>query len=97
MISLGGLRHLRLASARAAAPRLAVARRQQSSAINTFYKTALKSNVSHVTFVVTGAIIFELIYGKATEALWESMNQGKLVHQVDWSVYREDDEEEDED
>jgi hypothetical protein len=27
-----------------------------------------------VTFVVVGAIIFEIVYGHATEMLWESQN-----------------------
>ena len=51
-------------------------RRPASSMIDRFYKTALKSNMSHVTFVVVGAIFFELIYGMGTEALWDNMNKG---------------------
>ena len=36
----------------------------------------LKNNTSQVTFVVAGAIVFELIYGSATEALWSAANEG---------------------
>ncbi|KAJ8613687.1 hypothetical protein CTAYLR_003157 [Chrysophaeum taylorii] len=84
----------RLAMMRAANRTLG-GRRHASSLLDGFYRTALKSNISHVTFVVTGAIIFEVIYGKATDTIWNSVNDGKLPHQIDWSAFREDDDEED--
>lgn len=81
--------------------RMVAARGRQvrsASTLDSFYRVALKSNISHVTFVVTGAIVFELMYGKATEMIWDTVNQGKLVHQVDWSAFSDEDEdEEDED
>mmetsp|Transcript_7949 Transcript_7949/g.32837 ORF Transcript_7949/g.32837 Transcript_7949/m.32837 type:complete len:105 (-) Transcript_7949:313-627(-) len=82
-----------------AAPRVFVAARRPMATYDAFYQRFLKSNVSYVTFVVTGAIFFELIYGQATEKLWDVMNEGKLTHQVDWSKFRdeEDEEEEEED
>ena len=77
---LGAMRHLRVAL-----PRVAP-RRNSSSMIDGFYRNFLKSNVSHVTFVVTGAIIFELIYGKATEALWDYANAGVRLKSVDFVI-----------
>ena len=74
-----------------------LSRRPMGSLVDSFYKTALKSNISHVTFVVAGAIVFEVMYGYGTEALWDSCNKGKLVTHIDWSKWAEsDDEEEDE-
>lgn len=61
------------------APRVArtsQTQRRKMSSFDNFYKTALKSNMSQITFVVVGAIIFEVIYGSATEALWNNANQG---------------------
>lgn len=73
---LSAMRLVRFAARGVATPRLYGVRHKSSSAVDTFYRAALKSNVSHVSFVVTGAIIFELIYGKATEAVWDYCNEG---------------------
>eukprot|EP00635_Sarcinochrysidales_sp_CCMP3193_P003976 CAMPEP_0118892566 /NCGR_PEP_ID=MMETSP1166-20130328/2117_1 /TAXON_ID=1104430 /ORGANISM="Chrysoreinhardia sp, Strain CCMP3193" /LENGTH=95 /DNA_ID=CAMNT_0006831305 /DNA_START=86 /DNA_END=373 /DNA_ORIENTATION=+ len=82
--------------ARARLPVMVARRRMATSYVDSFYKTALKSNLSHVTFVVAGAIVFEALYGYGTEALWDSMNKGKLVTHIDWAKFREDDDEEEE-
>lgn len=79
------LRLVRFAARGVAHPRFVGVRHKSSSVVDTFYRTALKSNVSHVSFVVTGAIIFELIYGKATEALWDYCNEG--VNQAAVSLF----------
>ena len=56
-----------------------------------------KSNVRYVSFVVLGAVVFESVYGSATNFIWESANQGKLYKQINWSRFKAvDDDDEDE-
>jgi len=65
---------LRTTARVAARPLAAPARRPMS--YDAFYKSALKSNMSQVTFVVAGAVIFEVVYGMGTEAMWSRANEG---------------------
>ena len=46
---------------------------------DTAYQTFFKSNVRYVTFIVAGAVALEVVYGSATDMLWESMNRGVSV------------------
>ena len=65
---------LRTTARVATRPLAAPARRPMS--YDAFYKSALKSNMSQVTFVVAGAVIFEVVYGMGTEAMWSRANEG---------------------
>lgn len=76
MLSCAALRQAQMMRTMAARAVPRVPLRRPMSTMDKFYKTALKSNISHVTFVVAGAIVFEVIYGYGTEALWEKTNQG---------------------
>ncbi len=60
------------------------------------YQTFMRNNLTYVSTIITAAILFEAVYGKATNALWESMNRGRLYHHIDWSSFKSDDDEEDE-
>eukprot|EP00936_MAST-01D_sp_MAST-1D-sp1_P000593 g593.t1 len=64
---------------------------------DTAYQTFFKSNVRYVTFIVAGAVALEVVYGSATDMLWESMNRGKLFHHVDWTKFKTDDDDDDDD
>lgn len=68
----------------------------EQTGFQTLYKTCFSSNASYVTYVVVGAIAFEVVYGKATDFVWESVNRGRLYHHIDWSQFKTDDEEDDE-
>jgi hypothetical protein len=52
-----------------------------------FYKYVLQSNASYVTFVLVGATIFGGTYSLLGDYLWESVNRGRLYHQIDWSKW----------
>ena len=43
---------------------------------DTAYQTFFKINVRYVTVIVAGAVALEVVYGSATDMLWESMNRG---------------------
>jgi hypothetical protein len=57
-----------------------------------------KSNILYITYVVAGCIVLEGVYGFATTSIWNTLNSGKLYHQIDWSKFKaiEDDDEEEE-
>ena len=46
------------------------------SAFQPFYKTVFKNNFTYVTYIVVGAIAFEIVYGKFGDFVWETSNQG---------------------
>jgi hypothetical protein len=35
-----------------------------------------KSNISYITYIVTGCVVLEAVYGKVTNFIWESYNYG---------------------
>ena len=41
----------------------------------------------YFTYVIGATIVLEFFYGKATTMLWESCNEGKLVHMVRVNVF----------
>mmetsp|Transcript_28480 Transcript_28480/g.39222 ORF Transcript_28480/g.39222 Transcript_28480/m.39222 type:complete len:91 (-) Transcript_28480:938-1210(-) len=53
-----------------------------------------KSNVFYILYVVAGCVVLEGVYGTVTSSLWESVNYGKLYHQIDWSQFKSEEEEE---
>mmetsp|Transcript_29824 Transcript_29824/g.30257 ORF Transcript_29824/g.30257 Transcript_29824/m.30257 type:complete len:90 (-) Transcript_29824:131-400(-) len=55
-----------------------------------------KSNIFYITYVVMGCVVVEMVYGSLTNSIWNSYNSGKLYHQIDWSKFKSEDEEEDE-
>ncbi|ETV95996.1 hypothetical protein H310_10651 [Aphanomyces invadans] len=60
------------------------------------YNTLMVSNVTYVSAVVAGAVVFEVVYGKVTNSIWDSLNYGRLYHHIDWSQFKSDDDEEEE-
>mmetsp|Transcript_30578 Transcript_30578/g.33400 ORF Transcript_30578/g.33400 Transcript_30578/m.33400 type:complete len:89 (-) Transcript_30578:84-350(-) len=78
---------------RATAPKIA----QQARPLHGIAKTLQenvwkKSTVSYITYIVAGCVVLEVVYGKVTNYVWESYNYGKLYHQVDWSKFKNADE-----
>jgi hypothetical protein len=66
------------------------------SALATMNKLVFRKNFSYVAFVVVGAVACDVIYGGVTDMVWDNMNRGRLFHQVDWSKFKgEDDDDED--
>lgn len=76
--------------------RFASSQASEQTAFETLYKTCFSSNASYVTYVVVGAIAFEAVYGKVTDFVWENANRGRLYHHIDWSQFKTDDDEDDE-
>eukprot|EP01041_Mallomonas_annulata_P001889 gene1889-3664_t len=72
--------------------------RKMSSLPTTMYNNVWrKSNIFYITTIVIGCVVVEGVYGSLTNAVWNSYNSGKLYHQVDWSKFKvesDDDEEE---
>mmetsp|Transcript_31677 Transcript_31677/g.100610 ORF Transcript_31677/g.100610 Transcript_31677/m.100610 type:complete len:97 (+) Transcript_31677:260-550(+) len=81
------------------APAAAARRPMSSSPLDMAGKTIFRSNITYVGYVVVGSVIMELLYGSVTEGMWNTMNSGKLYHQIDWSkwAFELDEEDEDED
>ncbi|CAM9925735.1 unnamed protein product [Phaeothamnion confervicola] len=70
---------------------------RQNSTLEAVYNRVWKSNAGYITYIVVGAIALEMVYGKATDALWDSVNKGKQYKDIDWSKFKtEDDEDEEE-
>jgi hypothetical protein len=40
------------------------------------YQFVFRRHVTYVTYIVGGAMVLEAFYGKATEAVWNTMNNG---------------------
>ena len=86
-----------------------------------------KSNILYITYIVAGCVVIEVVYGSATNAIWEGRNKGvrfshqccslcrlpihslmhppihrptlhpqKLYKHIDWSKFKGEDDEEDE-
>ena len=51
-----------------------------------------KSNVSYLTYIVVGCVVVEAVYGSVTNYIWDTYNYGKLYHQIDWSKFKSEDE-----
>ena len=84
-----------LAAAARTAARPAGAR--QMSAFPSLYNTFMSSNVRYVSLIVAGAVVAEVTYGAVTDTIWETLNQGKLFHHVDWSKFDEAEDDDDDD
>ena len=61
------------AAAAAAAARPATRAKSTSSLV---YNVVFKRNVTYITYIVAGASALEVVYGKATDMFWNSMNNG---------------------
>lgn len=55
-----------------------------------------KSNAMYMTWIVAGVLATELIYGKATDFVWASVNRGRTFDTVDWTKFKTEEEEEEE-
>ena len=41
-----------------------------------------KSNILYITYIVAGCVVIEVVYGSATNAIWEGRNKGvRFSHQ----------------
>lgn len=40
------------------------------------YNLVFKRNVTYITYIVTGAVVLEVVYGKVTDGFWNSVNNG---------------------
>ncbi|KAF0700181.1 Aste57867_9309 [Aphanomyces stellatus] len=60
------------------------------------YQAIMRNNVTYITTIVIGCVAFESIYGGVTNGVWDSLNYGRLYHHVDWSQFKSDDDEEEE-
>ena len=69
---------------------------REASGFQSLYNVFFRTNSAYVTYVVVGAIAFEVVYGKVTDFVWEQSNRGRLYHHVDWSRFKMEDEEEEE-
>ena len=69
----------------------AAAGRQQKRSFATkaspFYTYVMQSNVTYVSFVILGAAFGGGAYNMAGDALWRSINRGRLYDQIDWSKW----------
>ncbi|RLO06854.1 hypothetical protein DYB28_003646 [Aphanomyces astaci] len=63
---------------------------------NVLYNTIMRNNVTYVSAVIAGTLVFEVVYGNVTSSIWESLNYGRLYHHIDWSQFKSDDDEEEE-
>jgi hypothetical protein len=69
--------------------------RRQASSSSSSLATMLyenvwrKSNVFYVTYIAAGCVILEVIYGSATNFLWESANRGVSHHFIVYILFRE--------
>lgn len=66
--------------------------------INCYYYRFGSSNIAYVGFIMVGLVTTEVLYGFTTDAIWDSVNNGKTFESVDWSkfVVEDDDDEEEE-
>jgi hypothetical protein len=55
-----------------------------------------KSTIGYATWLVAGIIVAEGITGTLSEAVWNSVNNGRTFQTVDWSKFKSDDDEEEE-
>ena len=55
-----------------------------------------KSNILYVTYIIAGCVVLEVVYGGVTNGVWEMANKGKLYKHIDWSKFKSEDDEEDE-
>lgn len=39
-----------------------------------------KSNITYITYIVTGCVVLEVLYGKLTTFVWDSYNYGVSYH-----------------
>ena len=65
-----------------------------------YHKVWRKSNIIYVTYVIAGAMVFEVLFGSTVEGLWKMSNRGKLYDDIDWSKWTpsvEDDDDDDDD
>ncbi|KAJ0405164.1 hypothetical protein P43SY_001369 [Pythium insidiosum] len=60
------------------------------------YQAVMKTNVTYVATIIAAAVAVEVVYGKATSFVWESVNRGRLYHHIDWTQFKTDDDDEDE-
>lgn len=56
-----------------------------------------KSTIGYATWLVAGIIVAEGITGTLSDAVWNSVNNGRTFETVDWSKFATDDDDEDED
>ncbi|KAJ1390083.1 hypothetical protein B484DRAFT_409113 [Ochromonadaceae sp. CCMP2298] len=72
-------------------------RRSNSSIPSTLYNNVWrKSNVLYITYIVAGCVVIEGIYGSFTSMIWDSYNSGKLYKQIDWTKFKSEDDDEEE-
>jgi hypothetical protein len=50
----------------------------------------------YLTYIVAGCVVLEFAYGGVMDYAWETNNKGKLFHQVDWTKFKNADDDEDE-
>ncbi|CAK4080900.1 unnamed protein product [Aphanomyces euteiches] len=93
-------RRLANVAARAGAAQRTMATKSSSvngkGPLEVIYQTFMRNNVVYVSTVVAGALVFEVVYGNVTNSIWESLNYGRLYHHIDWSQFKSEDDEEEE-
>jgi len=67
-----------------------------SGVLKKWYEIFAKSNAMYMTWIVAGVLATELIYGKATDFVWASVNRGRTFDTVDWTKFKTEEEEEEE-
>mmetsp|Transcript_120612 Transcript_120612/g.341048 ORF Transcript_120612/g.341048 Transcript_120612/m.341048 type:complete len:99 (+) Transcript_120612:19-315(+) len=71
--------------------------RNNSGIPNTLYNSVWrKSNIMYITYIVAGCVILEGVYGSVTNFVWDTYNSGKLYKQIDWSKFKSEDEDDEE-
>ena len=100
--AFASLRPAGTALARRAAARAVpvTAMRQMSGAspvLKTAYNTIWRRNATYMLYVIGGAVVCEMIYGKLTDSIWEAANSGKMYHHIDWTKFKTDDDEDEDD
>ena len=49
---------------------------RMQSTLKALYPTIMDSNMKYLTFIVSGAIAIEFVYGYAADFIWDSANAG---------------------
>jgi hypothetical protein len=68
-----------------------------SSSLRALSRVAFKSNAAYITYIVVGCVVCDAVYGNVMDGMWDSINKGKQYKDIDWSKFKmEDDDDEEE-
>ena len=68
---------------------------KKDGALKPVYDAVMKNNTTYIFTIVAAAAVAGVGFNGAVDMMWETANRGKLYHHVDWSRFKEEDEDDD--